>query len=148
MTRDTMTNEGSDDKDTMTSEGCADLDAHESIPRHWDGTIPDDVMEVYSPPRLVPEAVRRGLRAVMSVDLTLGYDLCDHEVRRQTLAEVRARRPRALGLSCPCTMYSELNRLWNEKKTSKEVWEARMKEANIHLDFSMALAKDRSSRLC
>ena len=37
-----------------------------SIPQQLDGTLPDDLMEVYSPPRLVPVAQERGLRASLN----------------------------------------------------------------------------------
>ena len=136
----------SDEDDvSLTSESLddtGDINPSEHIPKYLDGTIPDDFVEIYSPPRLVPECVKRGLRATLSVDLATGYDLSKQSTRMLVKHEIRARRPRALGLSSPCTMFSELNRMWNKKKYSNEEWDARMNAAVIHLEFSMELAQE------
>ena len=136
----------SDEDDvSLTSESLddtGDINPSEHIPKYLDGTIPDDFVEIYSPPRLVPECVKRGLRATLSVDLATGYDLSKQSTRMLVKHEIRARRPRALGLSSPCTMFSKLNRMWNKKKYSNEEWDARMNAAVIHLEFSMELAQE------
>ena len=136
----------SDEDDvSLTSESLddtGDINPSEHIPKYLDGTIPDDFVEIYSLPRLVPECVKRGLRATLSVDLATGYDLSKQSTRMLVKHEIRARRPRALGLSSPCTMFSELNRMWNKKKYSNEEWDARMNAAVIHLEFSMELAQE------
>ena len=71
------------------------------------GTNHEAVAEVYSPPRLVKEAKRRGLRAEMSVDITTGTDLRDPEARQQIGDQLRRRRPRLLMVSPPCTSYQQ-----------------------------------------
>ena len=132
-----LTSESLDDTGDITSDHPS-----EHIPKYLDGTIPDDFVEIYSLPRLVPECVKRGLRATLSVDLATGYDLSKQSTRMLVKHEIRVRRPRALGLSSPCTMFSKLNRMWNKKKYSNEEWDARMNAAVIHLEFSMELAQE------
>ena len=44
---------------------------------------PDDIMECFSVPRLVPRAVRKGLRAYYSFDLLNGSDLLQFAIRSQ-----------------------------------------------------------------
>ncbi len=47
-----------------------------SIPKYLDGTLPDDLIELYSIPRLCPVARDSfGMRAVLSIDKEVGWDL-------------------------------------------------------------------------
>ena len=73
--------------------------------RQLDGSIRDDVAEVFCPPRFVPMAKQLGMRASLSVDWLTGYDLRLPEVRRQILIDIEARRPRLVITCAPCTMF-------------------------------------------
>ena len=107
-------------------------------PRH----LTDQVMEVFSPPRVLPVATAAGLRGNLSVDLETGWDLLDKPVQYAVLQEVRWREPRFLVLSPPCTMYSALQRSFNLGKMSLrgDQLQRRWAEAHTLLDFSMDLA--------
>ena len=110
-----------------------------SVPRYLDGTLQDDFAEVYSPPRILPHAVEIGLRGDLSADLTTGYNLLTHSSRLDLMMQVKARRPKVLMLSPPCTMMSGLQNL-NWCKMLPETREAEFREGMLHLNFSMLLA--------
>jgi hypothetical protein len=101
----------------------------------------DDIMEVYSRPRIVPLAVARGMIGELSVDLVTGYNMNLPEVVSTVVAEVCYRRPKVLVVSPPCTMFSALQVMWNLKKMTPEVKETRMNEALHHLNSSMELCR-------
>ena len=71
----------------------------------------DAVVEIYSPPRLVEEAAKRGLRANLSVDLMTGFDLKDRQQRTWLKEELHRRRPKLLTTTPPCTKFSPLQNL-------------------------------------
>ncbi len=71
----------------------------------------DDVAELFSPPRLVPVARARGLKASISIDIQTGCDLRKTQERRENRALFRRRRPRYLTASPPCDQYSSLQNL-------------------------------------
>ena len=73
------------------------------------GSLPnanDSVVEIYSPPRVVEEAKKRGLRAELSIDLCTGYDLKDVKAKEHVRKELAKRRPKLLVSSPPCTKLS------------------------------------------
>ena len=105
-----------------------------SIPRYLDGTLPDDVLEVFG--RTVSAiASRRGLRSC-PFDLKVGKDLSQLETRCEVFRTMEQRRPKLLVTSPPCTMYSRLQRLWNVKKMSPEQYSRRKAIADEYLRFS------------
>ena len=77
-----------------------------SVPSYLDGTIRDDVLELFSPPRVVPRCKEQGLRAVMSIDLVTGFDLLTLDGRQRAMHEVTKRRPTVIISSPPCTCFS------------------------------------------
>lgn len=106
---------------------------------YLDGTIRDDLMEIYSPPRMAPVATARGMRAKLSVDLLNGWNLLDPDVRVEVVQEIKARRPRVLMMSPPCTWFSGLMNL-NWGKITPVVREQAFRDATLHLEFCMLLA--------
>ena len=69
-------------------------------------TIRDDVIEVFSLPRLVQPCTNVGLRMVRSMDILNGWDLRKENVQINCFNEFRARQPRIAVVSPPCTMFS------------------------------------------
>lgn len=100
---------------------------------------PDDIMEVFSPPRVVPVAARLGLRASLSLDLLHGHDFMTFSGRSNAIFELQRRRPRMLIVSPPCTMYSALQHMWNIKKMAPDTLKERWAEAETLLSFAMLL---------
>ena len=109
------------------------------VPRHLHGTIQDDVVEVYSPPRVLEHATRLGLRGNLSADLETGWDLTKVQDRTSLMIQIKARRPKTLILSPPCTWFSTLMQL-NWAKIPQEKRETLLREAILHLEFSLLLA--------
>ena len=72
-----------------------------AIPSSLDGTIRDDIMEIFSAPRLVPVVQRLGLslRAEVSIDIETGYDLRKPAAQGKVWNLLRSRRPRFLVIS-------------------------------------------------
>ncbi len=105
-----------------------------------DSGEPHDFMEFYSPPRVVPKCLGLGLRAWYSFDVTSGHDFTKHCDRVVGFQLLREHKPTMIMLSPPCTMFSAIQRMWNIKKMSESQYQARMKEAICHIDYSMQLA--------
>ncbi|CAK8990659.1 Integrase catalytic domain-containing protein, partial [Durusdinium trenchii] len=101
----------------------------------------DHVGEIYSPPRVTPEARRQGLRARLALDLTTGWNFSLPEHRKKAKELIKKWRPAVLILSPPCTTYSPLRRLSNFKRDYQTVM-AEEKEGDVHMDFSVELAED------
>lgn len=110
-----------------------------SVPPALDGSLQDDLVEVYSPPRMVLVAKKAGLRADLSIDLLTGWNLLDQDRRVQVVQQIKARRPKVLMMSPPCTWFSGLMNLnWN--KIGPVVREQAFRDATLHLEFCMLLA--------
>jgi hypothetical protein len=103
------------------------------------GHLQDDLMEVYSPARMVPLARNVGLRAEVSIDLLTGWNLLDLDVRKLVVQEIKVRRPKVLMMSPPCTWFSGLMNL-NWAKISPPIREQGFRDATLHLEFCMLLA--------
>ncbi|CAE7353637.1 unnamed protein product [Symbiodinium sp. CCMP2592] len=95
-------------------------------------------MEIFSPPR-VALRLPAGLTSAGSFDIITGSDLLTWQGQHTVLEALRTFRPRMLVSSPPCTMYSDLQRLWNFKKMKAKLRRARMKKANTLLDFGMTV---------
>ena len=101
-------------------------------------------MELYSPPRVLPKV--KGLKAAaerfgsFSFDIMQGWNFDLEELRKLTLSMVETGRVRFLYLSPPCTMFSELTRLWNRKRMTERVYEQRMAIATTYMEHSMMAA--------
>ena len=80
-------------------------------------------MEIFSPPRLAPEFMKRpgDHLAQFSIDVLTGYDLSARDIQNYMLEMLQRRKPRAVMLSPPCTMFSKLQNL-NRKKSDPTAW--------------------------
>lgn len=106
---------------------------------------PDDrffhFMEVYSPFRVAAAIHKMGMTSAGSLDLLGGCDLLTTDGRLTALSILTYRRPLFLMVSPPCTMYSELTRLWNAKKMRWEDRVIRQRDADLMLKFAMELCR-------
>ena len=86
-----------------------------------DGTLRDDFMEIFCPPRIVPILKQKGFRAFLSIDISSGdqLDLSLSGDRGTCLFEMRRRRPRVLLTSSPCRWFSKLMMMFNKKRLAK-----------------------------
>ena len=75
----------------VVQERAPDVDAY--LGRDLGGTLQDDVMEVFSPPRILEHTATLGLRGNLSADLTTGWDLSLEGYRASLLKEILRRRP-------------------------------------------------------
>ena len=96
-----------------------------------------DFMEIFSPRRVAPYAERLGLLSAGSFDITNGCDLLTFAGRHQVLSALKTQEPGFLMTSPPCTMFSDLMRLWNQKKMKRAVYRQRMRQALALLEFNM-----------
>ena len=94
-------------------------------------------MEIYSPPRVARHVESRGFSSAGSFDIITGCDLLAWTGRSKVMRTLASRRPLFLVSSPPCTMYSELMRLWNKKKMKRAVRIHRQREADLMPDFGM-----------
>ena len=101
--------------------------------------IPDDVIEIFSAPRVVPAAASAGLRAQLSIDILTGQNLLNPHWQRWTIQQVESRRPRVVISSPPCTLFSTLMN-WNRPKMDPVVFNYRWQEACAMLEFGMLIA--------
>jgi hypothetical protein len=109
------------------------------VPGSLEGALQDDLVEIYSPARMVVEAKKRGLRANLSMDLFTGWDFLDADTRVQAMQQIKAKRPKVLMMSPPCTWFSGLmNLTWGN--FSPVVREQAFRDATLHLEFCMLLA--------
>ena len=101
-------------------------------------------MEVFSPPRVIPHCRGLGLSGHVSIDITTGTDLSSFEGRAKTLSLLRQFRPMLLYLSPPCTYFSPLQYMWNQKKMDPAVWEDNLRHATDLLEFAIYLAHEQA----
>ena len=100
-----------------------------------------DFMEFYSPPRIVPKCLRRGLVAQYSFDkATSGHNSLQSSCRDACLQLLHIYRPSLVMLSPPRTMFSQLNS-WNHKKLSTMIYKQRLATAATHINYSMLIAQ-------
>ena len=102
---------------------------------------PDDVVELFSPPRVCPVATTAGLQASLSIDIETGFDLRKVAVQRAVMAELERRDPKCVVVSPPCTWFSQLMKLWNIKRMDQGKCRELEAEAMTLLNFGMAVAK-------
>lgn len=100
----------------------------------------DHVGDVYSPPRIILEARRQGLKGSIALDLSTGWDFRIAFHRRQVLQLIRDRRPAVLILSPPCRTFSPLQNLSIHKRDPTIVAE-NQEDGDLHLDLSVTLAE-------
>jgi len=83
------------------------------------GTVMKEVQHVaefYSQPRVVPQARQRGMTAQLSWDILTGWNFLCKRVRSTSLQLLQLPSVLFLVLSPPCTVFSDIQRLWNIKK--------------------------------
>ncbi len=98
------------------------------------------LLEVFSPPRIVPLFKGKFGGNGVSVDLRTGWDAESWEDRASLMHWVDVRCPRVLVASPPCTMFSCLQ-ITNRGRMDPHVWDARMNLARVHLNFAMQLCR-------
>ena len=70
----------------MVHERAPDVEAY--LGRDLGGALQDDVMEVFSPPRILEHTKILGLRGDLSADLATGWDLSLERDRANLLTEI------------------------------------------------------------
>lgn len=129
----------------LTSDNDDDMDSEFWHPAFDDinvgDGIPDDVVELFSPPRVVPVAAAAGLQASLSIDLETGFDLCKAAVQAAVMSELERRDPKCVVICPPCTWFSQLMTLWNIKRMKQDKRRKLEAEAMTMLNFGMAVAK-------
>ena len=102
-----------------------------------------DVAEYYSPPRIVPLAKRIGAKgnAMLSLDILTGWDFRHDNVRKLSLDLLTSLPVQFVMLCPPCAIFSALQRLWDIKKMSKDVFNSKWEEGVLHVSHAMACAK-------
>ena len=83
----------------VVQERAPDVEAY--LGRDLGGALQDDVMEVFSPPRILEHTAKLGLRGNLSADLTTGWDLSLERGRASLLKEILRRRPKLVFLEPP-----------------------------------------------
>ena len=96
-----------------------------------------DAAEYYSPPRMLPIARQKGLRGSLSLDLLTRWDFRCRAHR--TLAEqlLSALQVMFLLVCPPCTIFSDLMRLWNIRRTRADTFRAKWDEGMLYLNHNL-----------
>ena len=100
-----------------------------------------DIAEFYSPPRVLAAARDMGQVGNISLDLTTGWNFHCGSLRALSCQLLTALCIGLLVLSPPCTMFSQLQWLWNVKKMTQEYFNLRMIEARQYIKHSMECAR-------
>ena len=117
----------------------------ESDSESEEGFAHDDYMEFYSRPRICPAVQALHGQADVSLDIlgrgALSRDFLDQNDRSYALDLLHSRRPKMIGLTPPCTMFSKITQMWNLKKLTGAVRELKLKQAETMFDFAILLAR-------
>ena len=123
---------------------CADVPSPASFLPFFKASRNEFVAEYSSPPRVLPkcrvEAPGAAGNFNISLDVLNGWDFSLAANRHFSLRFLQELEIRWLILSPPCTVFSELQRLFNIKKMRKEQWEAKFAKGMVFLDHSMNCA--------
>jgi hypothetical protein len=95
-----------------------------------------DVSEVFSVPRMVKCASKKGMFPGMSYDLVLGDNLLKTDQRKRVLEELRRDKPFCVVVSPPCTMFSRRRRPGDPELDRKE-----MLKALVLLNFGVQVCR-------
>lgn len=104
-------------------------------------TAAQQIAEFYSPPRILSKGREFGLTGHLSLDLITGWDFELPHIRQLSFNLLAQLQIVFLMLSPPCTIFSQLQRLWNFKKMSKVVMEAKIAQGMRFLEHSMECAR-------
>ena len=96
-----------------------------------------DMCEVFSPPRVGPEAVKFGLEVGDAMDLTTGWDFTKAEDRRRAEAYVDEHEPLVLIGSPPCVAFSQLQSFVGDSPRKAK----QLEEGIQHMQFMVKLYK-------
>jgi hypothetical protein len=110
-----------------------------ALPGHLENLPQDDILEVYSPPRIVARCNELGLVGDLSADLQTGWDLDLHDARLNLVFQIKARRPKVAFLEPPCTYHTRLQHM-NWLRLPVEKREIEFLKHHRHLEFAMFLA--------
>lgn len=99
--------------------------------------LADDVVEVYSPPRVVAAAAR-GLRAKALIDLKTGYDLNSTSDKMSVRELLHRRHPCLLLTSPPSTKFSPMQNI----RQRPELLAEELPELIEHVNYSMDFQED------
>ena len=94
-----------------------------------------DMCEVFSPPRVGPEAMKFGLEAGDAMDLTTGWDFTKAEDRRRAEAYVDEHEPLVLIGSPPCVAFSQLQSFVEDSPRKAK----QLEEGIQHMQFMVKL---------
>ena len=97
------------------------------------------VSEVFSPPRIAPEAERQGLKAGSSFDLITGWDLSQPKDRKRMWQSLKEEDPMLIVLSPPCGPFSVLQE-WNLPRMSWEKAVCLIQTGVENLELAMLIA--------
>ena len=96
-----------------------------------------DMCEVFSPPRVGPEAVKFGLEVGDAMDLTTGWDFTKAEDRQRADEYVDKNEPLVLIGSPPCVAFSQLQSLIPDSDRKRK----QLVEGTRHMEFVVKLYK-------
>ena len=108
--------------------------------RSLGGALQDDVMEVFSPPRILEHTATLGLRGDLSADLATGWDLSLEQHRANLLTEIVRRRPKIVFLEPPCTWFSKLLS-YNWQHIPRHLREQRLAASMVLFEFSLLIMR-------
>ena len=100
----------------------------------------NEVSEVFSMPRIVPMAEKKGLKGGRSFDLANGWDFLRADHRKQCLKLIGESKPLMVVVSPPCVEFSSIQNL--DRQQERDERDGRKKiEANMLLDFAMQVCQ-------
>lgn len=97
--------------------------------------------EFYSQPRVAPVIQALGLQSVLSCDLLTGWDFEVTHCAQLSVDLLDRLMIDFLILSPPCTVFSELQRLWNFKRMHPAKVQAMWRQGMLHLVHSIRCAR-------
>ena len=123
---------------TLVQGRAPDVEAY--LGRSLGGALQDDVMEMFSPPRILEYTAILGLRGDLSADLASGWDLSLEQDRANLLTEIVRRRPKIVFLEPPCTWFSKLLSL-NWKHIPRHLREQRLAASMVLFEFCLLIMR-------
>lgn len=105
--------------------GCSDYhvddksgDAHDIYVVNLQGEA--DFAEVFSNPRILPVASKKGLRGLRSYDVGQGWNFLDSSARRKCFEEIQEYKPRCIAVCPPCGPFSTMQACSLSKQDPEE----------------------------
>ena len=124
---------------TVVRERAPDVKAY-LVRSSLDGALQHDVMEVFSPPRILEYTAKLGLRGDLSADFATGWDFSLERDRANLLTEIVRRRPKIVFLEPPCTWFSRLLS-YNWKHMPRHLREQRLAASMVLFEFSLLIMR-------